>query len=251
MRNVIAFIFLSIILSGCNVDLPVIYGKVCGTVTNSLSKEPAQDVLVYLLDRSLEEESQLSEKPDAKLDSTITDLNGQYCFDSLAKGSYTVVPFSKSMEIKHVDSTSNYNFEVVDGESYNVDFEVRPVVSYSSFTTQVDFINVPKDESIQYLDCSVNRRSWILWFEYSQMIMHENVYPNAAGDYSFAFYEQYGGSTGLYTLDNVFHVNALKTDVNGKKLGYYSFELYTPIVDTPEYVLWEFDCSTEILTRIQ
>lgn len=251
MKKIIAFAFLALIISGCNVELPIVSGQVCGTLTNGFSKEPAQDILIYLLDRSLEGESQESENQEAKLDSILTDQNGYYCFESLAEGSYSVVPFVSGMEIKHVDSTDSYNFEVVGDESFKVDFEITPLVTFSSFSTLVTFLNVPENENIQYLDCSVNRRCWILWMVDFEMVDQQNVYPNILGDYQFAFYQQYGVSLGFYTLDNVFHVSAMKTDVNGEYLGHYFFILYTPITDTPEEVEWEFDCSTEVLTRIK
>jgi len=238
--------------SACKQELPVNFGEVQGTILNELTNQPQADIKVYLLDQAYRADSANSNHDQIALDSILTDQNGFYLFDSLASGSYSVVPFSLSMSMVHVESSDPYDFEVSASERYQVDYIAAPNAMNFPFTIDVHFTNVPDLDYYQLIDTYIIRRFWVSFMPNYMEVPSEHVGRDENNEYHLNIRVPGGFTAIFYTLENYFDIYAeifWDNHNRGQIIG--SFILETSILDFTPVVKWEFDCETKILTRIQ
>jgi len=239
-----------LILQACTKEQPEYYGSIQGCIINGLTQQPEPEILVYLLDRNGTVDTINYDNSGLKLDSIETDLAGCYVFDSLSKGSYSVVPFSKTYSFQHIDSTDSYDFEITEDQSYQIDFQANPNFMSSFFNLKISSINVP--EKTHYIVVLNYRRSWIFWIPQLLIYGQDNVYPDGQGHWIYSTNPQYGFSAaGFYTLDNYFQVYVGPFDVNGKRLDNQIVEVFTPIHATPPEIEYQIDWDLGTITRIK
>lgn len=246
-----AFLVSLIVLSACKKEEPIVYGSVDGQILNGFSQQPEEDVLLYLFDKSIAIDSVNYSHDSPVIDSTRTDASGFYEIDSIPPGLYAIMPVDTFLQVTHVESTDQYEFEMLEGEDYSVDFMIAPIVmSGQTFTTELEVINTPFRGDYLWVTLYYERRNWWLWEPWfaSREVLFL-TYATYDPTYWGSFESSWGYFDLFHTIDNFFKCKLWVTNAENED-AYYYFDLYTPFHDTPDPVKWVFDCEADSLYRV-
>ncbi len=256
MKSIKPLPFILIVLllcSSCEKNNPPVFGSISGTVTDGLRGGPVSDLLIYVLDRDQEIDTINYENDQIIVDSLRTDASGHFLFDSLPAGSYSLAPYARNYMLKLKDTTQSLDFDIVNGENYEINFDAAPNLMSSFFDVKITLKNAQgKEFDDQYISYVIVRRQWVLWLPMGEMyVTSGQLDHSSSNNYVINFRPQYGSTSLLYTMDNYFRINATIHANNENFRFARIFSIYTPLDSTPAYIEWEYDCVTQEVKRIE
>lgn len=255
MKNLLSILFVFSIVfffNTCKTKYDFVFGSVEGEVVLGLTDQPLSDIPVVLIDKDFDAETICYNSSGAFLDTCLTDQNGFYRFEELPAGNYAVVPIDRGYEMQNVP---NNEFAVRDESMHHVNFEIAPIVSYStSYNLRVNIINIPASLLPKINKLWTYRREW-LWFipfwDFQHGRSSEDGISNT--DYTYTFNPKYGETLIVYTTENYYRLNIseLIDEDNDQYRLLKAFEFGTPLHDTPEEVVFQCDWETGVVTRVE
>ena len=235
-------IALAISLLACTKpDVPEVIGSVQGQVYNPMTEQGVPNINMFLLDKDAKIDTITYNNQHVYVDSTITDSNGNYKIDSIGPGNYLIAPIDERTTFKHEASSQAYEFEIIEGENYTVNYNTEPpIVMGGGFTIKITFINESYVNEATWIN--VSRRMWAFFVPtYSKPNSIQTIInPADNSERLFSAVFSYGYTAVAFTIDNMFEF----------RFADNVFHIYFPLDAAPESSNWQYDCTSKVLTRL-
>jgi hypothetical protein len=237
------FLLLVIVFSSCwkQSTTPEKMGSVSGRFYNPFAQTGVADVLVYLLSKDVEIDTISGNNRHAFVDSAVTDSGGNYIIDNIKTGNYAVVPLSEGNFFTHDTTSDSSEFEITDGENFNVNYSLLPPIDMGGvFTIVINFVNQTYANEAKWIN--VSRKRWILFVPVFDDDTAYEATMNSTNNKESILVQSYsyGYTAVAYTVENTMRY----------KFGNHLFYVSFPINNTPATSDWEYDCTTKELKRL-